>query len=287
MIRQLTQDDKNEALQLFKNNIETSFFLASNIEKAAMRMDSTIPFSGDYYGEFKDEKLIAAAAYNWINGILICAPEGGQKIINFMYNELKGKPLEIICGAVKNVKIIQQVFNLTGAKTGLNSEETVMSLNISDRNTFSRKDLTFRAPTQNDLDFLVQWLCDYDVEAIGLEQNEELIKNNIKKAQQKISDGRCILAYDNNTPVSFVGINADIDDLIQIGPVWTPLQHRNKGYARATTAALMQTEKQRGTTRALLFADNPAAIKAYKSVGFKDTGIKYGLCVFKQEQEIN
>jgi predicted GNAT family acetyltransferase len=57
-----------------------------------------------------------------------------------------------------------------------------------------------------------------------------------------------------------------------VGPVWTPPEHRNKGYARLLLAYTLYQEKLKGTKQAILFTDNPAAIKAYLAIGFEKIG---------------
>ena len=57
--------------------------------------------------------------------------------------------------------------------------------------------------------------------------------------------------------------------MVQVGPVWTPPEHRNKGYARLLLAHTLYQEKLKGTKQAILFTDNPAEIKVYLALGFK------------------
>ena len=76
----------------------------------------------------------------------------------------------------------------------------------------------------------------------------------------------------NGTPVSLTAFNARLEDMVQVGPVWTPPEHRNKSFARLLLAYILCQEKSKGTKKAILFTDHPAAIKAYLSIGFKKIG---------------
>ena len=77
----------------------------------------------------------------------------------------------------------------------------------------------------------------------------------------------------DSEPVSLSGFNARLPDMVQIGPVWTPPEHRNRGYARTLVAMTLQKAKQCGVKKSILFTDNPAAAKAYEAVGFQQIGL--------------
>lgn len=82
-----------------------------------------------------------------------------------------------------------------------------------------------------------------------------------------------ILLNETETPVCIVGISCRIDGVIQIGPVYTPPQHRKRGYARHLMAKALQEEwKHQWSTRAVLMAEDPTAIRCYKDVGFAVSG---------------
>ena len=73
-------------------------------------------------------------------------------------------------------------------------------------------------------------------------------------------------------PVALSAFNARFRDMVQIGPVWTPPEYRNKGFARLLLAYTLNQEKLKGTNKAILFTDNPSAIKAYLAIGFRKIG---------------
>lgn len=58
---------------------------------------------------------------------------------------------------------------------------------------------------------------------------------------------------------------------IRIGPVYTPPEHRGRGYASAVTAAASQTELGMGRRFIFLFTDlsNPTSNKIYQQIGFE------------------
>lgn len=73
-----------------------------------------------------------------------------------------------------------------------------------------------------------EWLIAYHREALGDDGNnpklEETITNEIQDTQ--LSQNRWVL-FVNSTPVSLCGFNANLPDIVQLGPVYTPHSLRN------------------------------------------------------------
>jgi predicted GNAT family acetyltransferase len=74
-------------------------------------------------------------------------------------------------------------------------------------------------------------------------------------------------------PVCLSAFNARLDLIVQIGPVWTPSEYRNQGFARFLLNETLHMAKDEGIEKAILFSDTPAAIRAYESIGFQKTGL--------------
>jgi len=71
--------------------------------------------------------------------------------------------------------------------------------------------------------------------------------------------------------VSLVGAGAETPNGVRIGPVYTPAEHRNRGYASALTAAASQNQLDRGRRFVFLFTDlaNPTSNKIYQAIGYE------------------
>lgn len=292
MIRKLTESDRSRAFEFCKQHIETAFFLASALDKAPMAFDEQVDYSGDYYAEFDGEVIIAIAAYCWLGSLVICAPDGGQRLLEFIKQDVIsiGWTISAFLSESRAAQVALEIFNLEGAETAINGAENIMALDLSKIKTPEQLNdpaIKTHKPTQDDLDILIQWRIAYNIEAIGKDAGEALNEHSRKEIQRFMEVGDHLTLFHNNVPVSYVNFNAGIDGYVQIGPVWTPPEYRNKGYARTALAAkLIEARQHKGTKVALLFTDIPAAIKAYMAVGFEDTGLKYNLCIFKEKQEI-
>jgi uncharacterized protein len=79
------------------------------------------------------------------------------------------------------------------------------------------------------------------------------------------------LWYDDGKPVSFAGYGNPTPNGCRVGPVYTPPEHRGKGYASACTAALSQELLDRGCKFVFLFTDlqNPTSNHIYQVIGYE------------------
>lgn len=71
-------------------------------------------------------------------------------------------------------------------------------------------------------------------------------------------------------PVATVGINPPVAGTCRIGPVYTPPEHRNRGYATTAVATVSQLLLDRGAERCMLFTDlaNPISNRIYAAIGY-------------------
>ncbi|HLW47474.1 MAG TPA: GNAT family N-acetyltransferase [bacterium] len=74
------------------------------------------------------------------------------------------------------------------------------------------------------------------------------------------SEARCVAGYGSGTKHG-----------IRIGPVYTPPEHRNRGYATACVAALSRQLLEQGRRFCMLFTDleNPGSNRIYQRIGYE------------------
>ena len=85
------------------------------------------------------------------------------------------------------------------------------------------------------------------------------------------------------TPVALTGFNARLPEAVQVGGVYTPPALRGQGHARRAVALHLAQAFAQGARRAILFARDPAAIAAYRAIGFRPRGA-FSLCIFRDRQ---
>jgi predicted GNAT family acetyltransferase len=127
---------------------------------------------------------------------------------------------------------------------------------------------------------LCEWRSAYDIETLGSTDSEETRNRASAALDRQIAEGNAWVAIRNGIPVSLSAFNATLPDIVQLGGVYTPPEHRGRGYAKAAVAATLMAARQRGASRAVLFTSNPSAARSYEAVGFRRLG-DYGLVLLK------
>jgi predicted GNAT family acetyltransferase len=80
--------------------------------------------------------------------------------------------------------------------------------------------------------------------------------------------------WEDEEPVSMLGVHPAVAGVVRIGPVYTPPTKRRRGYAGSAVAAASRRALSAGARRCMLFTDlaNPTSNKIYAEVGFRRVG---------------
>jgi predicted GNAT family acetyltransferase len=83
-----------------------------------------------------------------------------------------------------------------------------------------------------------------------------------------------LLLWDDEKPVSMIGLNPPVAGVVRIGPVYTPPPLRRRGYAGSAVAAVTRRALAGGVRRCMLYTDlaNPTSNKIYAEVGYRRCG---------------
>lgn len=89
--------------------------------------------------------------------------------------------------------------------------------------------------------------------------------------ESRLRAGRLMLWEVAGRPVSAAGISALVSGVARIGQVYTPPEHRNRGYGAAVTVAATRLAFGYGATSAILFTDlaNPTSNALYGRLGYR------------------
>ena len=79
---------------------------------------------------------------------------------------------------------------------------------------------------------------------------------------------------DGGTVVSLAGHSAQVSGMVRVGPVYTPPEHRRRGYGGAVTAATSRHALDNGASEVTLFTDlaNPTSNAIYQQLGYLPVG---------------
>lgn len=126
-----------------------------------------------------------------------------------------------------------------------------------------------RAATRADLDLLVTWREDFEIEAIGYARNPG---EGPAAIGRMFDNGDSIVLWeDGGEPVSWAAASAPIAGMSRVGPVYTPPEQREHGYGSAVTAAASRRARDAGARDVILFADltNPTSNSIYQKIGYR------------------
>jgi uncharacterized protein len=122
-----------------------------------------------------------------------------------------------------------------------------------------------RQPTDGEQDLLIAWTEEFAREAHlqGANHAREIVATRQRT-------GRLML-WDDGGPVSLVAQSRPVAGVARIGPVYTPPEHRRRGYASGAVAALSRLALNDGAHTCMLYTDlaNPTSNKIYAEVGYR------------------
>ena len=288
------------------NNLKVTEGLAS-VDQYEKGWTPTQASEGDYYGIFgpggesvEGCQLAGVVAHFWNNNLVVQFPSDAasedtkREVLNKLLRHL-GEKCRMIGGvrgheeeAAVVVQLLQTAYPqlCDPSYWACNAGDIFMELHLSDSIMDFPTDARCRHVLPKDVpeETMISWLSDFETSTLGYEEaNIPRIKSRIDAYVQYDPDSPLhspaarprawVLVDENNVPVSIAGMSCRIDGVVQIGPVYTPPEHRRKGYARTILAKLLQEEYRHGwTQQAVLMADDPYAIRCYEAVGFRTTG---------------
>ncbi|MEU8344211.1 GNAT family N-acetyltransferase [Spirillospora sp. NPDC048832] len=87
----------------------------------------------------------------------------------------------------------------------------------------------------------------------------------------RLTDGLITLWEDGGRPVAMAGRTAAAAGVARIAPVYTPGEHRRRGYGAAVTAAATRAALDAGAADVVLFTDlaNPTSNGVYRRIGYR------------------
>lgn len=268
IILKLNNNDVPEVERLLAQHAESSMFIRSNMNRVGVEYEDR-DYAGEYWGVFDGENITGVLAHYWNGNIMMQCPDLGDLLqLASVFFEEKSRPVRGVLGLEKQAAIIVDLLEIPKQHFAANETEGLFSLDLDNLIMPNIDGLSVISPTMMDQDLLFEWMRDYDIEALGYEDGPALYEH-INQRIDRMKDGTILALVHDGKPVALAGCNAKVADMNQIGPVWTPPEHRGKGYARAIVALLLEQEKRVGISHSILFTNNPAAEKAYRALGYE------------------
>lgn len=284
-VRKLQNGDAEKLEHFLSGYAETSMFLRSNAQRVGLEYQNK-DYHGDYFGAFDAAGNVTGVLAHYWNGNIMMQAIDDATLSGLIaaFRKVVTHPVAGVLGADNQVEFVINELALSGEAYALDQKERLYTLDLdrlSPLENFEVPHVEMVEANEVDEDVLTRWLKAYEIEALGADDNEALDKHIENRTSAIINGTNCWVLMANGEPVSLSGFNARLSDIVQVGPVWTPPDHRTKGYARMLVALTLQKAKEQGVKKAVLFTNNPAAVKAYEAIGFKDIGF-YRLALLKK-----
>jgi predicted GNAT family acetyltransferase len=280
-IRILGDSDHPKLEAFLIGHRDSSMFLRSNALRVGL-VYRDAPFHALYAGVFDDGNLIGVIAHAWSGMVLLQCPgnldELAQRCIAWSGRKVTG-----FAGPADQVRRAQIALHVADAPSKMAEEESLYALDLTELKVptaLKTGEIVCRAPLPEERNLLCSWRSAYDIETLGSTDSEETRNRAAAALDHQIAERNAWIAIRNSEPVSLSAFNASLADIVQLGGIYTPPEHRGRGYAKASVAASLIAARERGASRAVLFTSNPSAARSYEAVGFRRLG-DYGLVLLK------
>jgi predicted GNAT family acetyltransferase len=126
-----------------------------------------------------------------------------------------------------------------------------------------------RRAIEADRELLRGWLTEFALEAVREEpdpaQQERLLEARFTRRDA------AFYIWEDEGPVSLAGYGGTTPNGSRIGPVYTPPEHRGRGYGSAVTAAVTADRLAAGRRFCFLYTDlaNPTSNRIYVAMGYR------------------
>lgn len=253
----------------------SSMFLLSNLRRGGL-IDRGERCQGTYAAAWTNGAITAVAGHFWNGMLILQAPDRLDEVV-YKALSASGHPLTGIIGPGDQVGAALDCLRGANFRIRVDFPEILYRLDLAALNVpepLASGMLTARMAREQDADLLADWNADYSVEALGVEDTPELRQAHHAGIHSTIAEGRTWILEDAGRPVAMCGFNAEVEEAVQVGPVWTPPTLRSRGYARNVVAAALLDARREGVQEAVLFTDveNVPAQKAYEFLGFRAIG---------------
>lgn len=283
-IKKLDNTHQDAVLHFLLKHLETSMMIYHNASQHGLEYAGQI-YQGDYFGAFAPQgELIGIMAHYWHGGIFMQAPDEPVRVALMQaFCQQSTRPVDKAVGTAEQVDSVVQTWCLSADAFHIDSVQKLYRLELSGLQLPDSEHMQCRVtkPEERHRPLLETWFRAHFLENLGATDDDNLTKTVANRVGQLLSEDHDWLLECDGEAVCLSGFHASLPGMVQVGPVWTPAEYRNRGYARVLVALTLQTAAKEGVETAILFTDNPVAARVYEALGFREIG-NYRITLFKQ-----
>jgi predicted GNAT family acetyltransferase len=122
---------------------------------------------------------------------------------------------------------------------------------------------SLRLATMDDRDLIIEWMRGFEADT------REAVSDPGPAVNRRLTRGQYRI-WEDGQPVSMALATPTIEGVSRIGAVYTPPEHRNRGYAESCVRELSRQLKSDGI-RCMLYTDlaNPTSNSIYRRIGYR------------------
>jgi len=138
-----------------------------------------------------------------------------------------------------------------------------------------------RVADQADRELLIHWH-----DAFGAEAHGAIHEDAEATVTDRLSHRGLVLWETGGEPVAMAGLTRAVAGVVRVGAVYTPPEHRRRGYGGAITTAASQAALDSGAVAVVLFTDlaNPTSNALYQRLGYRPVGDRLVLDLSASDQ---
>jgi len=212
-----------------------------------------------------DDRVVAAALRTPPYGLVLSLAED-LEAVDALADALAGEPLPGVSGP-RDVagRFAERWVARVGRRASTHMAERIYRLSAvrTPRPAPGR----MRPAERADRPLLVAWIGAFFQEALG-----ESTKPDDSVDRWLAGQGRTLFLWeDGDVRVSLCGVGSETAHGTRVGPVYTPREHRGRGYASNLVAGVSQAQLDAGRQFVTLFTDlaNPTSNRIYMDVGYE------------------
>ncbi|MFY0681873.1 MAG: GNAT family N-acetyltransferase [Thalassovita sp.] len=280
MLRKAASGDQAGIDAFLAKHPNSSMFLRSNLASHGIGQ-SDHRHATDFYLSEVDDTLEGMVGVTRQGFVMCQAPQVSGEVWQGFAAALQAHKVAGLNGEDTQISKLNQALNFGQDDFSFNHVEPLFRLDLAGLRI---PDVDTRLPDVRDLDQLTRWFMAYNRDTgLPVGKNGPL-QDAIARAHSAIDSRNTRLLMVEGQSVAMTSFNARYGDMVQIGGVYTPPEHRNKGYARQVVASHLAEVLVVGINTAILFANNEAAARAYQAIGFTQIG-HYRVSVLKTPRE--
>jgi len=219
-----------------------------------------------YFATISEGDQICAVALQTPPFQLVISEVGDPAAIPLLADDLVGRDLPGAVGPVEHVRALMDERTARGAPPAhLTTSERIFQLTAVTPPPPIPGHARIAGPADRAL--VARWLDAFIREALEDEPSDVEAMTDRWISRR----GRTLHLWEDGQVVSLAGVGSRTPNGVRIGPVYTPPEARNRGYASALVATISQAELDAGRRFCFLFTDlaNPTANHIYQTIGYE------------------